>query len=183
MIVSYFNDIIKIETVIPVLNAYHKDSISRDEVYAKLYEIAPSLKKVKIDYQIFRLLIQSSFNILLNIPDFEDSSFIIIPAARALEGHLKYMFEKELGIKIKKKNFCYFNKDVVNDTYSLQTKHALNTTVNIVQCINDCYNTYSSVRHVVSHFGDIAKGDTVFLSTNDSKLKITDILEVISRYF
>jgi hypothetical protein len=36
---------------------------------------------------------------------------------------------------------------------------------------------------VISHFGDIDKGDTVFLSTEDSKEKIVEIIEVISKYY
>lgn len=184
LVVSYFNDIIRIDSVIPVLNAYHRNQITKNDVYNKLYEIAPVFKDKRVDdYQIFRLLIQSSFNILLDVPDFEDSSFLIIPAARALEGQLKYMFKKEMSIVIKKNSFGFFDKDSVTNTYSLQMKHASKLNQNVVQCINDSYNLFSTVRHVISHFGDIDKGDTVFLSTEDSKEKIAEIIEAISRYY
>lgn len=184
LVVSYFNDIIKIDTVIPVLNAYHRNQIQRADVYNKLYEIAPVFKLKRVeDYQIFRLLIQSSFNILLDVPNFEDSSFLIIPAARALEGQLKYMIKKELNILIKKNSFNLFDKDPVSNTFFLQEKHASKIDPSVVKCINDCYNIFSTIRHVISHFGDIDKSDTVFLSTEDSKVKIAEIIEVISEYY
>ncbi|MCF7930455.1 MAG: viroplasmin family protein [Acholeplasmataceae bacterium] len=182
LVVSHLNDFGRVENIIPILNAQFKTHIEKSSLEETLFTIAPKLKNKSIDIQVYRLIIQAMYNYVQDFEDFGDLSYLIIPATRALEGHLKVMFKEVLNISITNNGFHYFDKDDLG-IYTLQSAHVALKREKDVELIEKCYNLLVSTRHVFAHFGNPDLHDTRFLNAKDSKEKIKDIILVISEYY
>jgi len=182
LIYSYLQDVGRIETLIQTFNANNKTSYTNEEVQTKLYEIAPSLKGKRLDTHIYRLLLSATYEVMRVAEYIDDASYIIVPAMRALEGHLKVLFDLELDIKIAKNSFGYFDEDALGNK-TLQVAHSNKTTPDIASHIEKCYNFYYNVRNVFLHFGDIDLGDTRYMNLQDSKDKIDQAIKIIGDYY
>jgi len=86
-----------------------------------------------------------------------DYSHYIFPLCRALEGTIKYMFEKN-GIHIESKQFIgsYFQKDS-NDCFTL--KNEKHNYLKYKTKLEDSYNAYYRIRNVLGHFGELLNSD------------------------
>lgn len=182
LVISHLNDFGRVENILPILNAQFKTEINKEGLENALFAIAPVFKKKRIDTQVYRLIIQAMYNYVKDFEDFGDLSYLIIPATRALEGHLKVMFKEVLGISVTDGGFHYFDKDLLG-VYSLQNAHKVVGKEKEIALIEACYNLYHGIRHVYAHFGDPDLQDTRFLNSNDSKEKIKDIIVTISKYY
>lgn len=183
LILTYLNEHNSINSMLRSLNANNNTTYSEDVIKERLYSLAPNLRNKQINASIYNLIIQSVYNLFLNVDNFKDCSFLTTPILRALEGHLKLLFKNELNIEIKLNSFSYFDKDPSTGIYSLQNTYVNQLDNKIVNHINECYNNYSRVRHILLHFGDLDIEDTKMLSKEDSQKIIINIIELISKYY
>lgn len=182
LVVSHLNDFGRIDQILPVMNAQFKKGITKKMLEETLYNIAPKLKDIKIDTQVYRLIVQAIYNYVQEFEDFGDLSYLMIPATRALEGQLKIMLKEDLNITIEKNSFFCFDKNELG-IYVLQKAHYDQCKQKSIDVIEKCYNLYNGTRHVYSHFGNPDLQDTRFLNQQDSKEKIKDIILNISKYY
>ncbi|MFA5470690.1 MAG: viroplasmin family protein [Acholeplasmataceae bacterium] len=182
LVVSHLNDFGRVENILPILNAQFKTKIDKEGLENALFTIAPVFKSKRVDIQVYRLIIQAMYNYVQDFEDFGDLSYLIIPATRALEGHLKVMFKEVLGISVTDGSFHYFDKDSLG-VYTLQNAHKVIGKEKEVKLIEESYNLYTGTRHVYAHFGNPELQDTRFLNSEDSKEKIKDIIITISNYY
>ena len=182
LILSYLNESNSVDSMIKSMNVNNNINISEKEVKKELYDIAPNLSNKNLNSSLYSLLLQSVYNLNIELEDFVDCSFLVTPALRALEGQLKIAFKEKLNIDINNGSFHYYDVDS-NGIYTLQNAHACNLSTDVVDYFNKCYNEYHIVRNRLLHFGDIDIDDTATLTLGESKEKIVDLIELISQYY
>ncbi len=148
--ITYVNELIGVKADRIIGDAYRK-SIDSKKIDEGLQDICPTFPA---DYpeNIKRLIRQSIINLSYYV-ECEDYSQYVFPALRALEGHMKYLFNTS-GVQIKSKNgFCNFQKDVTTGLYYLP--QTVISDIVIRQKLERYYNYYNTIRHTIFHFGDI----------------------------
>lgn len=182
LLISYLNDYNSINSMIFSLNINNNTKISEDTIKSRLYSISPQLKNKNINQSIYKLIIQSVYNLFLDVQDVADSSYLTTPALRALEGHLKFLFKEKLSIDISTDGFHYFDKSNIGE-YNLQKIYVEKLEQQEIDYINLCYNKYNIIRHKLLHFGDLDVDDTKLLTTEESKKIIADTIILIGNYY
>ena len=117
--------------------------------------------------------------LLKNRVESYDFGHYIFPACRALEGTIKYLFEKN-GVHIKIKNNIggYFDKNE-EEIYYLKGNNYKDSVYK--KKLEGCYNKYFTYRHLLGHFGELIINDSIESNTYfiSEKEEATDILEEI----
>lgn len=148
--ITYVNELIGVQEKRVFSDAYRKtiDSKKIDEGVSDICPTFPS----SYPETIKRLIRQSIINLNYYI-ECEDYSQYVFPALRALEGHMKYLFQKA-GITVTSNQmFGYFNKDASTKVYYLSTSTVGDA--DLKSKLESCYNYYNVTRHSLFHFGDI----------------------------
>lgn len=148
--ITYVYELIGVKADKVIADAYRKsiDSKKIDERVSSICPIFPP------DYpeNIKRLVRQSIINLSYYM-ECVDYSQYVFPALRALEGHMKYLFNKA-GIKIiSKQGFCYFKRNTATNAYYLPATVISDALVR--NKLAECYNFFNKTRHTIFHFGDI----------------------------
>lgn len=134
------------------------DSETIDRAYNPISNAFPS----NYPDGIKRLVRQSIINLHYYV-DGEDYSQYVVPALRALEGHIKYLITST-GETVTH-TFTQFNKDGAGK-YVYTPKGAATDKKNKIET---CYNFYKAQRDTISHFGDLLGNiDTTRIITNKS---------------
>lgn len=183
LLLTYLNEYNSVNSMLRSLNVNNKTKIEENVIKDRLYSIAPSLKNQQVNSSIYKLILQAVYNLFLDVDNFKDCSFLTTPILRALEGHLKFIFNDKLNINISSNGFHYFDKDSATGIYSLQQSYVNNLNTQIVDYINKCYNEYSRIRHILLHFGDLDIDDTKLLTKDESQKIIIKIIELIANYY
>lgn len=108
-----------------------------------------------------------------------DYTHYVQPAYRALEGHIKFLFE-QAGVHIEEKSAGGNHFDKNGGIYVLKTKEA--KTHPCASKLESAYNLYHANRHIASHFGEITGSiDTTFLieSRDEAGERIEEVLKEI----
>jgi len=114
--ITYVNELIGVNADRVIADAYRK-SIDSKKIDAGVNSIC-SIFPAGYPVNIKRLVRQSIINLRYFV-ECEDYSQYVFPALRALEGHMKYLFDK-VGITIiSKQGFCHFQKDTATNAYYL----------------------------------------------------------------
>ena len=159
----------KIKTVISNIYRQKIDNTKIDNDYKK---ICPSLPP---DYpDSCKDLIQQSLINLSYYIDAIDYSQYVFPILRALEGHIKYVCNKN-GIVVTK-TFDVFDKDKINNKYVLTTSQKISTQIR--DYIEKMYNYYVINRHTLFHIGDMI-GTTVSTRTLNTKQEADEIINEV----
>ncbi len=147
MVLTYISEKIDEEKLVPIFKDVYRSSINKAEIDTDYYAL---FKELPINYpkSMCTLLKQSIIN-LKNFIECEDYSQYIFSAYRALEGHIRYLFE-ESGYHITK-SFSAINKDQKTDEYIISAKIAAPFKEKILRC----YNLYKKHRDTCFHFGEI----------------------------
>ena len=145
-----------------VLGSAYKMSMDLNNVN-EVYE--PIEKGLPHDYPdgIKRLIRQSVINLKYYL-EAEDYSQYVIPALRALEGHLKYLITNATGTKVIRR-FTAFNKDNSGGyVFTGKVKEKAKK-----KSIEICYNYYKSQRDTLVHYGDVMGSidNTRFIDTKE----------------
>ncbi|WP_246226073.1 RNase LS family HEPN domain-containing protein [Pelistega suis] len=110
-----------------------------------------------------------------------DYTHYVHPAYRALEGHIKFLFE-QMGYHIDELSVGgnHFDKDKGTSVFFLKTKKLKEH--GLAARLTSGYNLYCANRHKASHFGEIlGEIDTTLLieSPEDAKHRIKEVFEEI----
>lgn len=150
MCIAYITELVGIEKIEQVLGSAYRISIDAKQVSDDFDTLCAALP-VGYPENIKRLIKQAIIN-LKHFVKSEDYSQYAFPALRALEGHMKYLFDK-CGIAITTKSgFSVFNKDTTTNKYYIT---AMVADANIKSRLEKYYNFYCDNRNTIFHFGDI----------------------------
>jgi ribonuclease HI len=148
--VTYVNELLGLNADQVLANAYRQkiDSKIIDSSYGKL---CPTFSA---DYpeNIKRLIRQSIINLSYYV-ECEDYSQYVFPALKALEGHMKYLFNKAGKTIASKQSFSFFIKDPSSNIFSLPATEVSDPELR--RKLEEYYNYYYVTRHTMFHFGDI----------------------------
>lgn len=115
----------------------------------------------------------------------------VFPACRALEGHIKYLFEKE-GVHIGKKSNGkdmtignYFEMDSLTGTHKVKSSKSNKWPT--INKINLAYNLFLVHRHRLGHFGELTdfkpkESDTYMISDKQVAIDIIDEIIAIIKF-
>lgn len=140
-----------------IIGSAYRTKIDAEKVTKDVNDLFPSFYA---DYpeNIKRLIRQAIINLSYYVES-EDYSQYVFPVLRALEGHMKYLFDKA-GIKVANKSpFGMFDMDQTSRKYYLPV--SIISDRDIRANLEECYNFYNATRHTIFHYGDI-------LGTTDS---------------
>jgi ribonuclease HI len=174
---TYLTEKDRPDSILQSLNVNLNESIQIEKIKKKYNEI---FNNQKIDITVYRLVLQSIYNFYLEIEDFIDSSFLTVPAFRALEAHLKRLIKSELEITIGNR-FNLFIESEVKGIYIMKND-SLNISISMKNYILKCYNYFVNHRNPLFHSGNIDVGDIMMLNTSESKVIIMDTLRMIAEY-
>lgn len=149
----------------------------------ELIEIYLPQSYEKINPALKKSLYQGIFNLYIQAKPFE-CSFLVYPALRAVEGHLKYVM-KEKGIPLLKKKFSMFDK-IAYQVYEINFEYRHLFTSNQLKSINSCYSFYSVNRHSLFHWEEVEQPiDTTRMIDNISEARslIIDCFNKIDSYY
>ncbi|MGL5041627.1 MAG: hypothetical protein ACRC6X_00810, partial [Culicoidibacterales bacterium] len=118
-----------------------------------------------------------------------DYSYLIIPACRALEGHMKYLLVS-IGYTLKNGGkFDFFNCERETGRYHISKVELINLFKKSAfdkKNLENCYNKYMAIRNKYSHFGDFIAipnleltDSAVIESYEDAKNILDDVLKTI----
>lgn len=151
--ITYINELKGVNADHVIADAYRK-SIDSKKIDAGVNSIC-SIFPAGYPENIKRLVRQSIINLSYFVEG-EDYSQYVFPALRALEGHMKYLFDKAGVTIISKQGFCHFEKDAANNAYYLPASVISDSVLR--NKLNEYYNFYNKTRHTIFHFGDIIGG-------------------------
>ena len=151
--ITYINELKGVNADHVFADAYRK-SIDSKKIDAGVNSIC-SIFPAGYPENIKRLVRQSIINLSYFVEG-EDYSQYVFPALKALEGHMKYLFDKAGVTIISKQGFCHFEKDAANNAYYLPASVISDSVLR--NKLNEYYNFYNKTRHTIFHFGDIIGG-------------------------
>ncbi len=158
-------------------DAYRK-SIDSKMIDSLFQKICPAVFPQDYPENIKRFVRQAIINLKYYVES-EDYSQYVFPALRALEGHMKYLFNKA-GYIISKTGFTHFYQDKTTQHYCLKSN--INVDAKLKSKLEEYYNYYKTIRHALFHYGDIAGAtDSTMLieSKNDADEHIKKCLQYI----
>ena len=166
IVLTNISELLGEKNVLKLVKEAYRIKINRDTLDTN-YAIFCTNIPANYNNNIKTLLRQAIIN-LNGYFEAEEYGQYAYPALRALEGHIKYLFNKN-GIHVEK-TFSQFNGNEV-DGYILTTPLKEPDKTNI----ENCYNYYVKTRHKIFHFGDIL-GCTDNTYLIDTKQKADEII-------
>lgn len=169
MLTTTINELLGLDVDQVFGNAYRTkiDKQKIDNGYNDLFINLPSNYPNNIKRLIRQAII--NLNYFVDCVDFSQCAF---PALKALEGHIKYLFNRE-GISINSKiGFDCFVKN--GSMYRLSPDVSISDPER--SFIEECYNFYCSSRHTLFHYGDII-GSTDSTRIIESKHEADEIIK------
>ncbi len=156
----------------------YRTTIKNQSIDGKIAEL--NLPK---NYPISSITLLKQSFVMLDIAKNErreeyDYTHYVLPVYRALEGHLKYLFE-ESGVHLSERDAGggHFDKDATTGLFYLKTTK-LKSHPNAKK-LEITYNLYCNNRHSASHFGEIIGNTDTTLLINNSDDAIDRIQEVL----
>lgn len=166
IVLTYISELLGEKNVVKLVKQAYRIKINSDSLEANYANLCANIP-ANYNNSIKTLLRQAIIN-LNGYFEAEEYGQYAYPALRALEGHMKYLFNKN-GIHVEK-FFTQFKGNEV-DGYVLSTSIQEPDKTNI----ENCYNYYVKTRHKIFHFGDII-GCTDNTYLIDTKQKADEII-------
>ena len=181
-VMSMITELIDLECIPKLFNDYYKIEIGKDDISEQFKIIMPNaIDKVPLKLQ--KTLLQAVYNLNLE-GDMFDYTYLVFPAFRGLEGHLKYVL-KDCSIRLEDDRFNIFDKS--NNLYYLKEDYKKciksNDKVNHIEKV---YNFLHNKRHVYFHwlYPNTSLDQTpVIDNLGHAKTLITDTLSLIEAYY
>lgn len=183
-IITMFSELIDTDEIPKAFNDCYDLKVEKDSVI-KQYEIKMPNSYDKHEPKLKKVLLQAVYN--TNIKgDMFDYTYLISPALRALEGHIKYVYkynsiiiaaDETIGSIFYKVNRRFYLKE--------EYKKQLNDD-NKVKYIEDVYNYYHKYRHKLFHWDnvDLPQDDTLIIENyGEAICRINDTLSIIDSYY
>jgi ribonuclease HI len=146
IVLTYISELLGEKNVVKLVKQAYRIKINSDSLEANYANLCANIP-ANYNNSIKTLLRQAIIN-LNGYFEAEEYGQYAYPALRALEGHMKYLFNKN-GIHVEK-SFTQFNGNEIDGyvlTASIQEPDITN--------LESCYNYYVKTRHKIFHFGDI----------------------------
>ena len=166
IVLTYISELLGEKNVVKLVKQAYRIKINSDSLEANYANLCANIP-ANYNNSIKTLLRQAIIN-LNGYFEAEEYGQYAYPALRALEGHMKYLFNKN-GIHVEK-SFTQFNGNEIDGyvlTASIQEPDKTN--------LESCYNYYVKTRHKIFHFGDII-GCTDNTYLIDTKQKADEII-------
>lgn len=176
MVISFVSELVGRDEVKPILESAYNIPIDSGKISESFNNLCPTFPT---DYpeNLKRLIKQSIINLVYYIKSEEYSQYAF-PALRALEGHMKYIFNK-FGI-IVTKTFDMFEKNNTTNNYELKSTCSIND-VPTKNNLEKYYNYYHAIRHAIFHFGEII-GQTNATRMIETKEEADEIIKKCIKY-
>lgn len=168
---TYITELLGIDKIEGLFKEIYRKTIDKDKVADSFNDMCSNLT-VQYPDNIKKLIKQSIINIYYCVEG-EDYGHYTFPALKALEGHIKYILDKN-GI-IVSKTLNFFDYDKNTQIYTLKSNVNITDQVTI-QKLEKYYNYYNLTRHSIFHFGDII-GNTDTTRMIDTKEEANDIIK------
>lgn len=180
-IITMFSELIDDDDITEVFNDCYQIDIKKDSVI-KQYEIKMPNSYDKHTPKLKKVLLQAVYNTNIRGDMFE-YSYLVYPALRALEGHIKYVY-KDNQITGYKSIGSIFDK--VGNVFYLQEDYKENLDEGKVKYIEDAYNYYYANRHTLFHWDnlDLPQDGTRIIENYGEAIRIiNDTLKRIDSYY
>lgn len=186
-ILSYITELVDIDAdeIPAVFNSTFNINIDKDNVLSEFKSYMPNSCD-KLSEKMLRVLHQAVYNLNLTGELFE-ASFLVQPAFRALEGHLKLILAKASILdstkSLKDVTFDMFVKNGYK--YYLKEKYSSKITKELFDYFGKCYTYYNMNRHTFSHWDDPTEeiDTTAVLTVSQAHDMIIRTLSIIDEYY
>lgn len=172
---AYISELIGDNNIVPILKDAYRLTINPKSVKECWDNLCYNIPE-NYNENLKKLLKQSIINLQYYV-DSEDYGGYAFPALRALEGHIKYLLQKQ-GITLFKE-FNQFDYDGKN--YTLKAEYVVHDQ-NKKNNIERCYNYFNKRRNSLFHFELIGVADSARMISNKSVADeiIKDCLKLIN---
>lgn len=184
-IISYVTELVDMEKIPEIFNSTFNVEIDKEHVKTE-YKCLLPYSHNKLPDKMSRVLHQSVYNLNLH-GDFFEGTFLVQPAFRVLEAHLKKILIDQLIIKdiasIKTNGFYMFDK--IGCKYQMKSDMMGIATPDVAKYIGNCYTYYNMHRHTLSHWDDptMSIDTTTIIDKNDAHQMIRKTLSIIDEYY
>ena len=185
LLITYICELVEIDKIPEIFNDTFNIDIDKQHVDSQYQHYLPNAYD-KIDGKIKKVLYQAICNLNLT-GEMYDASFLVQPAFRVLEAHLKQLLIQYKVVNnyndLKENGFNMFDKHGAK--FLLRADKLGTTTTNIAKHISNCYTFFNHNRHTLSHWDDpTAPLDTTdIINTNQAHDRIKTALNIIDSYY
>jgi hypothetical protein len=178
-------ELIDLDELPKTFNDNYKVDVKKSDVEAQYEFYFPSSYN-KHSVKFKKVLHQGIYNLQLQGDMFE-YSYLVFPALRAVEGHLKITMHSHNIPLGPNSSFSMFRRDPNGGRYRLEESYCnqINNTLK-VKNLEDAYNFHQSQRHRLFHWADqnIPYDDTrIIENLGEAKGLITDAFSIIDQYY
>ena len=183
-VMAIIAELIDLDDIPKVFNDYYNVSIMKDDI-SEQYEVIMKNSWNKQPSTLKKVLLQSVYNSNLEGDMFE-YTYLVFPALRALEGHLKYI-AKNYSLALQKDqvgSLYYYDK--TNKKYYLSSVNSAKLDHNKIKHMEKAYNHYHVNRHGLFHWNDVTlplDNTRTIDSIGEARQLITDTLKLIDEYY
>lgn len=177
VVFTYISELLGEKKAVPLVKQAYRISVDLGALDNNYNNFCPNIPP-EYNSSIITLMRQAIIN-LNGYFEAEEYGQYAFPALRAMEGHIKYLFDK-VQIRVIDK-FNHFTGNEANG-YSLKPDFDVKSPYK--DHIEQCYNFYHKTRHKIFHFGDIiGRADNTMLITDKEQADeiIIDALRLINR--
>lgn len=184
-ITTYVMELVDIEDIPRIFNQTYRLDVNKDNVKDEFQYYLPNSYD-KFSDKMQRVLHQAVYNLHLT-GDVFDGTFLVQPAMRVLEGHLKkIVIEKQIAPNhnhIKRNGFDFFEPN--GSKYQLKAVCEGTASPSEIAYLGRCYTFYHNNRHVLEHWDNpTAPMDTTkVINCNQAHDLIKRTLEVIDDFY
>jgi hypothetical protein len=182
--VAYITELIELDDLPSTFNDYCKVNIKKSDIEEQ-YEHYFPYSHDKHSIKIKKVLHQAIYNLQIEGEMF-DFSFLVFPAFKALEGHLKFTLHA-FNINLEKNKFKMFKYNDTRKKYNLDTTYHANIACpNKIRYLENAYNFYNGQRHSLFHWSDPSFSiDDTRIIENSGEIKglIIDTFSIIDEYY
>lgn len=185
LLITYICELVEIEKIPEIFNDTFNINIDEQHVESQYQHYLPNAYD-RINGKIKKVLYQAICNLNLTGKMY-DASFLVQPAFRVLEAHLKHLLIQYEVVSnhddLKENGFYMFDKHGAK--FSLKSDKLGKTTPDIARHISNCYTFFNNNRHTLSHWDDpTAPIDTTnIIDTNQAHDRIKTVLNIIDTYY
>lgn len=185
LLITYICELVDIDKIPEIFNDTFNIDIDKQHIDSQYQHYLPNAYD-KIDGKFQKVLYQAICNLNLTGKMY-DASFLVQPAFRVLEAHLKQLLLQYKIVSdyndLKENGFNMFDKN--GSKFTLQSNRLGTTTTNIARHIANTYTFFNNNRHALSHWDDpTAPMDTTsIIDTNQAHDRIKSVLNIIDTYY
>lgn len=169
IVLTYISELLGEKKIVSLIKEAYRVKIDEEALENNYEVLCPNLPTT-YNANVITLIRQAIINLNGYFQAAEYSQYAF-PVLRALEGHIKYLFDK-FNVHVGNK-FDQFDGDPLRG-HSLRTEYGIKSPYS--ENIEACYNYYCKTRHKVFHFGEVM-GATDNTHMITSKREVDDIIQ------